>query len=276
MTAALWVAEHGNASTTPDTALNIEEILTFDETEPELTVVIPVYNSGPVLAPAIQQWRRYLQTGCTEIIVVENGSTDDSYRTAVENAVDTSHIRFKVLQSEKGMGNALRTGIAASTGRRVLLTADDLPFGFTDLEAAEALPNKPLLVIGSKAHPDSKAGRGALRSLSTGGFKAARRLILGSRIGDSQGTINVDGVWIRSMHSKFDDPGFLFSTQIVLAAELQKQSIVEVPVTLSKEQGEKQTSVQFADVMKMGLGLLRLRRQRRFFAAQPQTGSDGQ
>jgi glycosyltransferase involved in cell wall biosynthesis len=246
--------------------------LTFDETEPELTVVIPVYNSGPVLAPAIQQWRRYLQTGCTEIIIVENGSTDDSYRTAVENAVDTPHARFKVLQSEKGMGNALRTGIAASTGRRVLLTADDLPFGFTDLEAADSLPEKPLLVIGSKAHPGSFASRGALRGLSTGGFKAARRLILGSRVGDSQGTMNVDGVWLRSMHSKFDDPGFLFSTQIVLAAELQQQSIVEVPVTLSAEQGEKQTSVQFSDVVKMGLGLLRLRRQRSLFAVSPQTG----
>lgn len=248
--------------------------MTFDEKQPELTVVIPVYNSGPVLAPAIQQWRSYLQAGLTEIIIVENGSTDDSYRTAVDNAVDTPHIRFKVMQSAKGMGNALRAGIAASSGRRILLTADDLPFGFTDLEGAAALPEEPLLVIGSKAHPKSRAGRGALRSLSTGGFKAARRLLLGSRVGDSQGTMNVDGDWIRSMHEKFDDPGFLFSTQIVLAAEVQNQPIVEVPVTLSMEQGEKQTSVRPKDVLKMGLGLLRLRGQRRTFAVLPQSEAE--
>ncbi|MBD8044217.1 glycosyltransferase [Arthrobacter sp. Sa2BUA2] len=233
---------------------------------PDLTVVIPVYNSGRVLAPALQQWRSYLKDGLTEIIVVENGSTDASYQTALDNAVDTPNVHFKVLQSEKGMGNALRCGIAASTGRRLLLTADDLPFGFTDLESAHALPDLPALVIGSKAHPDSQAGRGALRSLSTTGFKLARRIVLGSRVGDSQGTINVDGEWIRQMYEKFDDPGFLFSTQIVLAAEVQKLTIVEVPVTLTVVQSEKQTSVRPKDVLKMGLGLGRLRRQRRDFS----------
>ena len=204
---------------------------------------------------------------------MENGSSDESYLTALKNAEDTPFVSFQVLQSPKGMGNALRCGIAASKGRRVLLTADDLPFGFTDLEAAAALPEQPLLIIGSKAHPRSDAGRGMLRSVSTGGFKFARRLILGSRIGDSQGTMNVDGTWIRQMHEHFDDPGFLFSTQIVLAAEAQKQSITEVPVTLTVVQGEKQTSVTMKDVLKMGLGLGRLRKQKREFSRVPQTGA---
>ena len=115
-----------------------------------------------------------------------------------------------------------------------------------------------------------------LRSVSTGGFKFARRLILGSRIGDSQGTMNVDGTWIRQMHEHFDDPGFLFSTQIVLAAEAQKQSIVEVPVTLTTVQGEKETSVQLKDVLKMGLGLGRLRKQKRRFAVRPQSEAAAQ
>lgn len=245
--------------------------MTFDETKPDLTVVIPVHNSGPVLAPALQEWRRYLQSGRTEIIIVENGSSDDSYQTALKNAQDTPFVSFQVLQSDKGMGNALRRGIAASKGRRVLLTADDLPFGFTDLEGAAALPEQPLLIIGSKAHPRSQAGRGLLRSVSTGGFKLARRLILGSRVGDSQGTMNVDGTWIRQMYQHFDDPGFLFSTQIVLAAEAQNQSIAEVPVTLTTVQGEKETSVKPKDVVKMGLGLGRLRRQKRSFAVRPQS-----
>ncbi|MBP3034797.1 glycosyltransferase family 2 protein [Arthrobacter sp. zg-ZUI100] len=247
--------------------------MTFEETMPDLSVVIPVHNSGPVLAPAIQQWRRYLQEGRTQIIIVENGSSDESYQTALENAVDTPYVSFEVMQSPKGMGNALRCGIAASKGRRVLLTADDLPFGFSDLEGAAALDEEPLLIIGSKAHPQSQAGRGLMRSLSTGGFKAARRLILGSRVGDSQGTMNVDGEWIRQMHQKFDDPGFLFSTQLVLAAETQKQTIAEVPVTLTVVQGDKETSVTLKDVLKMGLGLGRLRKQKREFSLAPQTGS---
>lgn len=105
-----------------------------------------------------------------------------------------------LLRWAKGMGHAYRTGIAASRGARVVLTADDLPFGFDDLEAAEGLdPAVYPVVIGSKGHRDSVVDRGLLRGLLSRGFWLLRRLVLGMRTLDPQGTFILAGDWAHAI-----------------------------------------------------------------------------
>ncbi len=248
--------------------------MTFDQAgQPDLSVVIPVYNGERILAATMARLSGYLTSGTSEIIIVENGSSDKTLEVALKNAVDTPNVTFQVLQSQKGMGNAYRRGIEASSGRRVLLTADDLPFGTDDLDEDKKLATKPHVVIGSKAHKDSITERSAIRGITTFGFKTLRQVILGSKIGDSQGTLIVDGEWLRSMVDRFDDPGFLFSTQVVYAAEKQGFKILEVPVTLAPDDEPGETTIRTADVVKMFKGLVAMRRRRREFAAAPSAGS---
>jgi glycosyltransferase involved in cell wall biosynthesis len=234
-----------------------------------LSIVIPVHNSATVLARTVERWLDRLTSGHTEIILVENGSTDITWALAQELARDNAHVTFQVTQSEKGMGNALRTGIHLSQGERVLLTADDLPFDFADVDAAEQLDPQPDIVIGSKAHPSSEVNRHVHRHVYTYGYRMFRRTVLGSRVGDSQGTIIADGEWLRRNVSHFDEPGFLFTTQLIFAAELQGARIVEVPVVLSVDHSPKPSSVRFSDAWDMGVGLLRLRRRRAELSVQP-------
>lgn len=236
----------------------------------ELSVVIPVYNGERVLASTMATLAKHLETIQCEIIVVENGSSDNTYQVALDHAANTEFVRFKILRSQKGMGNALRCGIESSVGARVLLTADDLPFGVGDLIQDSQLPEpKPSLVIGSKAHKLSNTHRGAMRSVSTFGFRALRWIILQSRTGDSQGTLIANGPWIRSMVAHFDDPGFLFSTQVVYAVEKQHLNLVEVPVTLSPDENPSETTIRIPDILKMAKGLLKLRLRRKEFSAAP-------
>jgi glycosyltransferase involved in cell wall biosynthesis len=232
----------------------------------DLSVVIPIHNSTLVLGRTIERWMSRQTSGSTELILVENGSHDLTWALAHDLAHDTAHVRFTVLQSAKGMGNALRAGILASTGRRVLLSADDLPFDFVDLEQAESLDPVPTIVIGSKAHPDSDVTRERTRHVYSYGYRVFRRLLLRSQVGDSQGTINADGEWIRSVVDRLDEPGFLFTTQLVHAAELQGVDLREVAVTLSSDHAPKPSTVRLADAWDMGFGLLRLRRRRRLLA----------
>ncbi|MEV7661030.1 glycosyltransferase [Paenarthrobacter sp. NPDC089316] len=248
--------------------------MTFDQAgQPDLSVVIPVYNGERILAATMARLSGYLTSGNSEIIIVENGSSDNTLKVAREHAVDTPNVTFHVLQSEKGMGNAYRRGIEASSGRRVLLTADDLPFGTDDLDEDAKLDPKPHVVIGSKAHKDSNIERSPLRGLTTFGFKTLRQVILGSKVGDSQGTLIVDGGWLRSMVHRFDDPGFLFSTQVVYAAEKQGFDIVEVPVTLAPDDEPGETTIRTADVVKMFKGLVAMRRRKGELAAAPSAGT---
>ena len=141
----------------------------------DLSVVIPAHNSAAVIDESIARLTHRLAGTQAEIILVENGSTDDTLERCTRMAQDweAPDIACIVLHSEKGMGNALRAGARASRGKLVLLTADDLPFGFDDLDAADRLSAQggeplPPMLIGSKAHRHSVVERGFLRGLLTG------------------------------------------------------------------------------------------------------------
>ena len=191
-----------------------------------LSVVIPAHNCSTLIADTVGRLAGRLSDRSTEIIVVENGSTDGTFDRCRELADAWRHpdVALVVAQSPKGMGNALRTGIGDSHGARVLLTADDLPFGFDDLDAEDRMASEgvevlPPMIIGSKAHPLSDVQRAATRNVLTSAFANLRRWLLGSRVGDSQGTFLVDGPLIRRLAADVREPGFLFTTELVHVAE---------------------------------------------------------
>ena len=232
----------------------------------ELSVVVPAHNSGGLIDRTIAELRERLAGRAAEIIVVENGSTDDTLARChrLADLTDDSGVAQSTLQSAKGMGNALRTGVLASHGASVLLTADDLPFGFDDLDQFDrfsSAPDTPIpsLIIGSKAHPGSVVERGALRGILTWGFSVLTRTILGMRTRDPQGTIIVDGNLAREVARHAEEPGFLFTTELIYIAERVGVPPTEVPVRLRATHRDHASRIRAGDMAAMAMGLLRLR-----------------
>lgn len=234
----------------------------YPESQPSLAVVIPLHNSEGVIAQTVEAWMAFLPEGNGQVYLVENGSSDRTWELCCELQDRFGQHRIVALRSEKGMGNALDAGILASTEDYVLLSADDLPFGFSDVAAAIDDGWSSSIIIGSKAHPSSEIGRSRKRELISSGFRIARRAALFSRVGDSQGTFIVRGDWARRIAPRLQETGFLFTTEFVYAAELQRVDITEVPVRLADHHGQKRTSISKRDVIDMGLGLLRIRGRR--------------
>ena len=248
----------------------------------EISVVVPAYNSGTVIEATTARIAARFEGASAEIIVVENGSTDDTFDRCIRirEQWNWPGVTFQVLRSDKGMGNALRVGALASRGEIVLFTADDLPFGFDDLDGANRLAADlggiPTVVIGSKAHKDSSVHRGALRGVLTWGFALMRRVVLGMRTGDPQGTVLIDGDLVRRLAPDLVEPGFLFTTELVHAVEGMGIRPVEVPVRLSADHGSHDTRISRSDVVSMGAGLFRLRRGHRANRGISLTGANGQ
>jgi hypothetical protein len=160
------------------------------------------------------------------------------------------------------MGNAYRAGIAASRGDRVVLTADDLPFGFDDLDAAEGVdPTAHPVVIGSKGHPDSDVDRGLLRRVLSSGFRVLRRVVLGMRTLDPQGTFVLAGDWAREIVPRLVEPGYLVTTELCHVAERSGVRPLEVPVRLSPQHRDHRSRIAVRDVWQMAVGLLAIRRR---------------
>lgn len=234
-----------------------------DGAEPELTLVIPTHNSELVIEKSLAAAAARLVDLPSEIVLVENGSTDDTRQILDRVVADwpAGGPSLRVLTVPKGLGNALRAGIMASRGRTVMITADDLPFGFDELDQAQrlGLATHPV-VIGSKAHPDSEIGRSVVRTLLTGGHRLLRRVALGMRVADPQGTYVLLGDWARAVAPALRESGFLYTTELAYAAILAGLEPVEVPVRL--RQSAHRTRVRVSDIWRMGVGLIGIRRRR--------------
>lgn len=92
---------------------------------PEVTVVVPVYNRGSVVGDAIASIAA--QDVAAEIVVVDDGSTDDTV-AALTTLVESSQTSITLVSQENaGPAAARNTGVAASTTELVtFLDSDDL------------------------------------------------------------------------------------------------------------------------------------------------------
>jgi dolichyl-phosphate beta-glucosyltransferase len=226
-----------------------------------ISYLVPIYNeeSGlPASARAIAQ--RLANHPGSELIMVENGSTDRSPDLVEELARELTRPGVGVIaaHSAKGYGNAMRHGIDLASGDLLVITAADLPFGFSDLDEALALRPRPALMIGSKAHPASKVATSLKRRAMSEAFRLLRRAVIDLKVGDSQGTILVDRTLAQRIRPHLVAGDFFFSTELVALASRMGVAPVEIPVDYSRPR-ECSTVRPLEDGLRMGRALVELR-----------------
>ncbi len=95
----------------------------FSNIEPLLSVIVPCYNHGQYLDDAIQSVLNAKSAEVVEIIIVNDGSTDDF---TLKKIAELEQIGFKVLHQEnQGLGYARNNGIAIARGEFILILDSD-------------------------------------------------------------------------------------------------------------------------------------------------------
>lgn len=211
-----------------------------------LVYVLPVHNEEHVLRGNVERLVAHLEalpsTFAPSVYLVENGSKDASWAIcetlASEGAVRVRPFR----EANAGIGYAYHRGLeeaVAALGPNAeawaVLTAADLPFGFTDLEQARLrFGHDARILMGSKAHAASHTPTGAKRATMSLAYRLARRAILGMRVGDSQGSVFVRLDLASVLLPRIEARGFFYSTELCYFAERAGERIVEMPVTLEE------------------------------------------
>jgi dolichyl-phosphate beta-glucosyltransferase len=125
-----------------------------------LSIVVPAFNEAHRLGDGFERFQHAVRAGAvdldhTEVIVVDDGSEDDTSGRARTLTVDLPHRRIIRLTSNQGKGAAIRAGITAARGASIAYMDADMaidpraiPLLLDQLVTTEA-------AIGSRSLPDS-------------------------------------------------------------------------------------------------------------------------
>ena len=101
-----------------------------------LSIVVPAYNEGSRLGKSLRSIISYLNESAqgSELIVVDDGSTDNTADAARQELADSGTVRTAVIsyQSNLGKGRAVRLGLLASRCNIALFTDADLSTPITE------------------------------------------------------------------------------------------------------------------------------------------------
>ncbi|MFJ9350298.1 dolichyl-phosphate beta-glucosyltransferase [Streptomyces sp. NPDC101237] len=233
----------------------------------DLSVVIPAYNEEARLGPTLDAVTRYLadnesRFGTWEVIVSDDGSTDGTREVA---ALGRPRVRLVAGDRNRGKGSALRLGVAASTGRRVLVTDADLAAPIEELEQLDkALGEGCAAAIGSRAVPGAEISdhQHRLRELLGRAGNLLIRATAVPGIKDTQcGFKLFDGDRAREAFAGSRLDGWGIDVEVLQHLHRDGGSIAEVPVRWSHQPGSKVGPLAYPKVL-ADLARLRLRRLR--------------
>ncbi|MEV7545376.1 dolichyl-phosphate beta-glucosyltransferase [Streptomyces sp. NPDC089915] len=232
-----------------------------------LSVVIPAYREEERLAPTLELVREYLDghvgsgPAAWEIIVVDDGSPDRTAAIALKAGADEPRIRLVQSEQNRGKGSALRLGVRASLGRRVLIMDADLATPIEELARLEqALADDPSMdaAIGSRAHRDSAIERqqSVLREVLGWVGNRVIRLVAVRGIRDTQcGFKLFDGDQARAAFGAARLDGWAIDVEILQYYRRKGWPVAEVPVRWAHQDGSK---VQLLDYLRTLGELMRL------------------
>lgn len=107
----------------------------MSNTDLDISILIPIYNSGQTLTHLINEIDRYMAGTkmSYEVICVDDGSFDDSWEKLEQLCKDNLRLKGLKLNRNYGQQMALYKGLGCCSGRYVLTMDDDLQHDIYDL-----------------------------------------------------------------------------------------------------------------------------------------------
>ncbi len=103
---------------------------------PSLSIIIPAYNEGARLGLSLPTIFDYLKAQAfdSEVIIVDDGSSDETAEIAAQHLINAGRISSRVIKvnPNRGKGNAVYTGLLAAAAPVALFTDADLSTPITE------------------------------------------------------------------------------------------------------------------------------------------------
>ena len=202
----------------------------------EVSVVMPCLNEAATIAACIRTAREGLArvTQAGEVVVADNGSTDGSQEIAAREGARVVRV------AARGYGHAYRGGIAASSGRTIVMGDSDGTYDFSRLdEIVRPLDNGADLVLGSRLRGAIRPGAMPWlhRYIGNPLLSGVLNLFYRTRVADTHSGFRA---FTRAAYDRLRlrTGGMEFASEMLIAAAREGLRIVEVPITYHPRSGE--------------------------------------
>ena len=226
-----------------------------------LSVVMPAHNEAGYLETAVQDVDEGLRARGHEheILVVQNGSTDDTLDIGQRLADELPAVRVST-RAVADYGAALRDGILAARGELIVtFDVDYYDLGFVD-HALTLLTGgaPPAIVVGSKRARGARDVRPWPRRLVTAVFSLLLRAVFSLSVSDTHGMKAMRRVDVEPILERCRFRTDLFDTELVIRTQRAGLRIAELPVTAQERRPSRTTIWQRVPRTLVGMIELRL------------------
>lgn len=230
-----------------------------------LSIVVPAFNESGRLPGSLRRMREYFDAAGEEyeVIVVDDGSGDDTYASSVALAQGWPQLTVLRFERNRGKGAAVREGMLAARGEHRLFSDADLSTPLEELPKLRAMLRGDVKVaIASRALATSQIDvhQQKRRELMGRTYNKLLQLLVLPGIHDSQCGFKVFTADAAvACFEPLRTTRFGFDAEVLLRAQGHGWRIAEVAVRWRHVEASRVNSVRDASRMLFDLVVLRLR-----------------
>jgi dolichyl-phosphate beta-glucosyltransferase len=229
----------------------------------DLSMVIPAYNEARRLPPTLARLRDYLEAGADtyEVLVVDDGSTDDTVAVAQAVAREWPQLEVLTLPHNQGKGAAVREGMLHARGALRAFSDADLSTPIEELPRLRShLAGACHVAIASRDAPgsDIQVHQPRWREFMGRTYNRILRLLVLPGIRDTQcGFKLFTSEAAEACFAPLETFRFGFDAEVLVRARRRGWEIAEVPVRWRHVEESRVGGI--GDALRMLYDLVRLR-----------------
>ena len=205
----------------------------------DYSIIIPVHNEAEHIEPFVEEFLSRLPSGVTnvlrEIILLENGSRDDSLTVCQHLAAAHPELIRTISIPRGSYGEAIKTGMQAAQGSHLsILECDFLDEQFVTKSIEMFDEGKSRFIVASKRHPDSLDQRPWKRRLLTEGFNRILNMLLGYPGSDTHGLKSIETNLAKRLCELSQTTDEVLQTELVMMAWKNGITIDELPIHIEE------------------------------------------